>query len=230
MRLIKIILIPLVFLSGCVPKEGNKVIFDEGVVGHLKIPGTNIDYDIISREYYIENNEEDLKDNILFNYDKDDIIKTDNNIKLGKIWGHNILNVSPNPLITYEGHSKFEQLLSFTNYNFALENQRFHYTTDAKMEFVIFAVSFVPSEYLYYDLNLDYDTTLALIEEARDYSIYDYDIDVTPDDKIIYLTTCTRAYNGRNDVGFVVFGRLVRKNETKKTYNISYNNDRKEVK
>ena len=226
------ILIGIGFYSMCIFNK-NKIInknyhFNDEIVGHLEIPGTNINYDIYMYSKYIEKGE-DIKDNLLFNQDKDAVLTSDNNVRIGKVWGHNIKNVSSKPQITNEKHERLEQLLSFTDYDFSKENQKFYYTKDKEMEFVIFAAGYIPGYFAHYNLNTTKEETDILINNARLYSKYDYNIEVSNEDKILYITTCTRAYGSRKDVSYGVFGRMVRKGEKINTVEITINQDVKEI-
>ena len=138
--------------------------------------------------------------------------------------GHNIFNLSSTPRIKAEEFTRFEELMSFVYYDFAKENKYIQLTYEGE-EYVykIFMVGFIPiSEKLFYSA-LDYDeeqmeTYLKKIEE---YNIYDYQIDVSKDDKIISLSTCTRFFANNQDWKFYVVGRLVRENEKLTNYSVS---------
>lgn len=195
---------------------------------YLEIPGTSIDNSI---NWYYEYAAQgaDITDNMLFFVEEDAMLLSDNNVVLGKIGGHNIKNVSSNPLIADESHERFEQLLSFTDLDFSQENQMFYYTADTTMEFSIFAAGYVPIEFAGMNLNVTKESLSELINQMRDYSFYDYDIDVDENDKIMMLITCTRAYGSDADVVYGVFGRLKRVEEENESVLLSINDDRKEI-
>lgn len=209
-------------------KEDNNGIKNDLVLGHLKVEGTNIDYQIKNYSVYLEEGE-NITDETLFFYDKDSILKSDNNVVLGRIWGHNIKNLSATPLISDPTHMRFEQLLNFTDYNFASENQKVYLSTDTEMEFVVFAAGFIPNEFLKINSNLGKIDLDIYIEKAFNYSFYDYDIDVNSDDKIILLNTCTRSYGYRDDVIYGVFARKLRDDEIAGNVNIKINEERLEI-
>lgn len=223
---ISLVLLLVLFTSGCVD---NKMVFGENVLGNLKIPGTNIDYNIMYIEDYNDFNENDIKDKLLFQYKKDLVLTSNNNVMLGRIWGHNVKNLSANPLIADKSHERFEQLLSFSDIEFAKKNNYFIYTTDKNMKFVIFGVGYIPSYYNFYTTNVDKIRLNGFIENIRNYSLFDYDIDVNENDKIMMLTTCTRAFGNRKDINFAVVGRLLRDNEKINNISIKNNDDYEHV-
>ena len=177
-------------------------------VGWIKVQGTNIDYPI----YYAPGTdlgavtgdfawtEADFKDlnNIIY------------------VSGHNIKNLSSKPLIADENHTRFEQLMSFTYYDFAKDNQYIQYTFNG-VDYVykIFSVSY--ESYLHLD---NYNVERYSKERMKEYissvkekSLYDYNVDVNESDNIIVLDTCTRMFKDDKYVHLRVAGRLVKDNE-----------------
>ena len=76
------------------------------------------------------------------------------------------------------------------------------------------------------DLHFDYIKTdanvVSLAKEAMSRSMHNFSVDVKSSDKILTLSTCTRAYGKRADQRFVVMARKVRKGE-KLTVNATEN-------
>ena len=60
------------------------------------------------------------------------------------------------------------------------------------------------------------DEFQAMIDAAQRRSIYDYDVEVSADDKILTLSTCTVAYglNSRSNYRFAIVAKLVENPET----------------
>lgn len=177
-------------------------------VGWLRVQGTNIDYPV----YY--------GPNYNFNVIPEDFAWTEADYKelnnIIYISGHNIKNLSKSPLITNKKHSRFEQLMSFTYYDFAKDNQFIQYTFNGK-EYVyqIFSVSYV-SFFELNNLNKDrYSDEIMneYIKRVKELSLYDYDVDVNVNDSLIVLDTCTRMFENDDNMHFRVVGRLVRKGE-----------------
>ena len=65
-------------------------------------------------------------------------------------------------------------------------------------------------------------------EEMKEYlnqslndSIFEFDVDVDENDKILSLVTCTRMFGHYNDIEFKIDARLVRKGELKLNYGVN---------
>lgn len=192
----------------------------EEVIGWLKVQGTNIDYPII-----------DFSTASIDNLEYDFVWKGDGTTELtdkDTIIGHNILNVSKDPLITNPNHVRFEQLMSFLYYDFAKENEYIQYTIGGEdYLYKIYAVTFsdTDEEYEYEDLS-DRKKKNEYIEQVKKNSLFDYDVDVNEEDHLISLVTCTRMFGSENtDVKFKVEGRLVRKNEKTDQYDVKTSDD-----
>ena len=84
-------------------------------LGWIRVQGTNIDYPVIYGNGLDFN---ELLDD--FTWTEDEEKKLTNRVF---ILGHNIRNVSSNPLITDKNQSRFEQLPSFTYLEFAEKNK-----------------------------------------------------------------------------------------------------------
>lgn len=177
-------------------------------VGWLRVQGTNIDYPVIYAPGY---NLGYITDD--FTWTEYDFEKLNNIVYIS---GHNIKNLSSRPLVTSKNHSRFEQLMSFTYYDFAKDNQFIQYTFNG-IDYVykIFSVSY--ESFLEMDT---YNDRFYTKKELSDYikkvkkaSLYKYDVDVNEDDYIIALDTCTRVFPDDHSMHFRVVGRLLRKNE-----------------
>ena len=129
------------------------------VIGWLRVQGTNIDYPII-HDNGLNNISEIIED---FVWQRE---KTDKLQERTVILGHNIKNVSSNPLITNKNHTRFEQLMSFVYYDFAKENQFIQYTKNGKeYVFQIFSVSFIDEKDLIQTGNLTEEEKKAVEEK-----------------------------------------------------------------
>ncbi len=191
---------------------------DAKAIAWLRVQGTNIDYPVI------DNNDRVGVERISqdFAWTQGIISPLPNKLF---ILGHNIKNVSSNPLITAKDHTRFEQLLSFVYYDFIKENKYIQYTIDGKdYLYKIFSVAFVE------DSTLDYKSTnyskkkmKNYIEQSKKDSFYDFDIDVNDSDKIISLITCTRFFGATKKYDFKIDARMVRKNEKAANYSVEKN-------
>lgn len=188
--------------------EEKQEAYQEKILGWVRVQGTNIDYPVIY-------NDDDLNlDSVRYDFGW----TNKSTKKLGNrelILGHNILNVSKNPTVTDPNHTRFEQLMSFIYYDFAEKNQYIQYTKDGENHlYQIFAVGFIDDSKLsYYENNYSKKELTEYINEARKNSFYDYQVEVTGDDDILTLVTCTRFYGLSQNVDFKIDARKVRKNE-----------------
>ncbi len=197
---------------------------DYNTVGWLKVQGTNIDYPVVTSD---DNANPYPVDPAGYSW----VIKRDAKYDdVVNINGHNIFNLSSKPEITSKDFTRFEELMAFVYYDFSRENKYIQYTHNGKdYVYKIFAVDFVPVT----------DMNLFLIDEGKytknsikkqlnfykKHSLYDYDVDVSENDKIVSLTTCTRFFGEDNKYDFVVSGRLLRNDESMDDYNVVKNND-----
>ena len=137
------------------------------------------------------------------------------------IKGHNILNLSKNPLIADKYHSRFEQLMSFTYLDFVKENKYIQYTFKGKEYlYKIFAISYPKTSDLDLYNKSKYSKTKLkkYIDESLKNSIFKFDVDVNNNDKILSLVTCTRMFG--NNYSFKVDARMVRELEPIKNYDV----------
>lgn len=176
-------------------------------VGWIRVQGTNIDFPVLYAPDYD------------FAYEAGKFAWTeakfdDLNNKI-VISGHNIKNMSKHPLIADPSHDRFEQLMSFVDYDFAKENQFIQYTFNGKdYLYKIFSVSFLKSR----DIDL-YNSIEYPLDELRDYinlsqrkSIYEYNTSVNENDKILTLATCIGIYDDEY-MRIAVNARLVHEGE-----------------
>lgn len=190
----------------------------------LRVQGTNIDYPVIDNNSYFDTNEI----NGDFTWTQGLVSKLPNK---AFILGHNIRNVSSQPLITEKEHNKFEQLLSFVYYDFVSENKYIQYTIGGKdYLYKIFSISFVEDETLdYISTNYDEEKMSEYITQSLADSYFDFDIEVDQNDKIISLITCTRFYGATDKYMFKVDARMVRENEKITNYKVKKKQKYKDI-
>lgn len=185
---------------------------DAKTVGWLQVQGTNIDYPVIkeTENAYTSGIDYLWQPNVYRDGENREVI-----------YGHNILNVSSNPLINEDGHTRFEPLMGFVYKEFAQQNLYIQYTYDGKdYLYKIYAIGFVStSDEQGYSMS-DKETIKNYIYEAKKNSLYDYDIDVNENDRLISLVTCTRYFGLSGKTQFRVDAREVRKNEKIKKYSV----------
>lgn len=203
---------------------------DHFVLGWLQVQGTNIDLPIFTSTFSLL--EEQGKKSIDFNYAWRNINYRNGENRLAII-GHNILNLSSKPLLGVDNLTDFEQLMSFVYYDFAKENMYAMYTKPNGDEdvYVVYAVSFINS-YDDYGYSISYDDKDELdkyIDNAKENSIYDYQVDVNSDDDIISLLTCTRFFGLSDRKVFKLDLRKVREDEKLYKYPVLKNENYTEV-
>ncbi|MBO5138021.1 MAG: class B sortase [Bacilli bacterium] len=196
------------------------------IFGWIKIQGTNIDYPVL----YNYNNKDLASANYNYTWINNPSEKLHNNIV---IFGHNIRNVSSQPIITDKSHQRFEQLPSFLYYDFAKKNQYIQYTFNGKdYLYQIFSVAIVKEKYIdYAGEELNKKNFEEVVAGAKYDSYFDYDVKVTKEDKIISLVTCTRFYGGLG-YDYKIVGKLVDKKigiPSKVTEKKNYNNIKKKL-
>lgn len=195
---------------------------DYEVNGWLRVQGTNIDYPVIYPD-----NDLDLS-RVLGDFtwvleDEEELM--DRTV----ILGHNIRNVSSNPLITDSNHTRFEQLLSFVYYDFAKDNQYIQYTRDGKdYIYQIFSVSFIDEHDLPLSGSLSKEELKGYINDSINNSYFKYDVEVDENDKIISLITCTRFF-GDARYSFKIEGKLLDNGEKIKKKDVTLNSNYKEI-
>ena len=193
------------------------------VIGWLKVQGTNIDYPII-HDNGLNNIGEIIED---FVWQRE---KTNELQERTVILGHNIKNVSSNPLITNNNHTRFEQLMSFIYYDFAKENQFIQYTKNGKEYiFQIFSVTFIDEKDLIQTGNLTKEEKKEYIKKSLEDSYFKYDIEVDDNDKLITLITCTRFFGGTTSYRFKIDGKLIDKKSQKEIVHVKEKDNYKEI-
>lgn len=199
-------------------------------VAWLRVQGTNIDAPII-----IYNNDEGTS--AVDYIDKEDYLWNENpNPKLFNkvsILGHNILNLSAKPEIGMEYFSRFDDLMSFIYTDFVKENKYVQYTIDGKdYMYKIFGVYF--EEQFELDLYNETDYTKeqmkAFLKIVEKETLFDFDVEVNENDKVISLVTCTRMFGKDDSREFVVVARQVREDESLINYDVEETNNYKDIK
>lgn len=200
---------------------------DYTTTGWIRVQGTDIDYPVLYAPGY---NFDVNVGNFAWNE-----VNPDHLLNKMTINGHNILNLSTNPKVTDPNHGRFEQLMSFIYLDFVKENKYIQFTYQGKdYLYKIFSVS-TPSlgdTNAFLDEDLSKDELKDYIKQSLEDSIFEFNIDVNEDDKIISLLTCTRMYDVIPNVGthnFRVDARLVRDGELKTNYGVKKTDKYKEI-
>ncbi len=202
----------------------NKTHEQTKAIAWIRVQGTNIDYPVIYSDGSV--NIQEITDD--FTWVLNDIDDVKNKIF---VLGHNIRNVSRNPIITDKNHTRFEQLPSFMYLDFIENNKYVQFTINGKdYLYKIFSVSIVKdSELSYQTTSLDKEELKEYIDKSLKESYYDFDIDVDENDNIITLATCTRFYGYSPKYTYKIDARMVRDKERIKNYDVKGNNNYKEI-
>lgn len=191
-------------------------------IGWLTVPGTGIDYAVLQytdNKYYmrLDYNQKWKFSGSIFADFRDRGTNRNDLSQNYVIYGH---NVNTNHGKIRESDEMFALLLYFKDYEFAKNNQHIYYSTyEDDMVWEIFSVFYTDVDFYYIDVNPqtteDYQ---YIIDEARSRSEYNYDVDVTVNDKIITLSTCTYKYDTKEEQRFVVMARLIHDNDISNNY------------
>lgn len=174
-------------------------------VGWIRVQGTDIDYPIINVLDYEYGHPVTGKS---YSWLMNNTTKFKNRIDIA---GHNILNLSVNPVRENDNYVYFEELKNYVYPDFVKENQFIQLNIDGKdYLYQVFAVNIIPT-YRINEYVKEYES--AEIKEFLDYvkeeSFYDFDLDVNENDNILSLHTCTRFYGVNGFFNFVVTGKLI---------------------
>lgn len=194
----------------------------KNIISYLNIPNTNINYYVVDRKEYEKEKEFNvLEDDYLFTYTDNKELLTKKSKKNNEIiLGHNRKNLSKNPKILDPTDKMFGQLLSFYHLDFVKNNQFIYYTTDKTYKYKIFSVAIFEESFNKNEESFNDE----YIKKIKDYSRFDFDVDVNENDKIISLSTCTRMFGNRSDIIFVVSAVMV-DDKNNNLSNVKYNDD-----
>ena len=172
-------------------------------VGWLKVNNTNIDYPVVQsadNDFYLKNDyyKNSNRHGWIFMDYRDDAINLSRNII---IYGHNLANQKMFGTLRYVLNKSWyaktsNQIITFN-------------TTEQNMNWQIFSIYKVPvtTDYLTTEFSNDNDY-LEFIKMIKDRSIYDFNVELDANDKILTLSTCS---NG-NDQRLVVHAKLIKEN------------------
>lgn len=182
---------------------------NQDTVGWLRVPGTTINNCVLQAH----DNAAYLRTNELREYDIYGCYFADWECSVGAredfspntvIYGHSDLKDNP------EG-PRFSQLFHFTDPEFAKETPTISFSTleGGFMEWEVFAVFYTEKTFDYISARPEGGVD-QLAKACQEKSLYNYDVTVGPEDKILTLSTCTVKYGAQdNSHRFVVMARLL---------------------
>ncbi len=198
--------------------------YGDSVVGWLTVEGTNIDLPLIQVTDNTNINRRDY--NYAWIYAHPD--SRSNHVSY---ISHNVRNVSRKPIINDKNMSGFEQLLSFIYPSFVNDNQYIAYTdvNNKRAIYKIYAVALTENDQTasFKDIYTASEQK-DYIETSKKESMYDIDVDVNEDDKLLSLITCTRFYGG-DTYSFRVDARELREGEKQTLSKIKTNENYKAI-
>ena len=200
---------------------------NKDTIGWIYIDGTTVN-DVVVKVNYNDDNKYYLRRNANGENDNDGCYYADWRCKTGNrnsiskntvVYGHN-LGRSANGLIPdYQNHAngpKFAQLLKYQNEEFAKTHPYIYYSTiEENMVWQVFAVFYTDIKFDYIEPNPADATFNSLLKKAQDLSFYNYDVEVSSNDKILTLSTCTyrmaddTKLHYPNDYRYVVMAKLL---------------------
>ena len=199
---------------------------DHETIGWVRVQGTNIDYPvfgILSKDFQYPVASKSFTWSL--NYDSDY-----HNVMI--VYGHNVMNLGPYPRLKDDTFERMEQLMGFVYADFAQENQYMQLSMNGEdYLYKVFAVSFLDPSQLDEYPNGEFDSEIreTYMKDIMDNSIYDYDVEVNEDDKILSVVTCTRFFRDGKSYDFMVTGRLVRPGEKVEQYGVHRNKNYEKV-
>ena len=181
-------------------------------IGWLQVQGTNIDVPILDATA--------SNDSLAYSFGwRSPSYTTGENREV--LLGHNVLNVSSTPMSSNDNLRDFEALMSYSYYDFAKDNLYIQYTKDGKDElYLIYAIGF-------YDYTFDSSESFSdskqikqYIQKVRNNSIYRYNVDVSEQDTLLTVKTCTRYFGVNEKQQFIIDARKVRDGEEILKYSV----------
>jgi len=174
---------------------------NKDIAGWISIPGTNIDYPVVktdNNQYYLDHNiyGEKVKAGAIFmDYRNDSAARDKNTI----LYGHHMRDGS-----MFTALMKYKKKQSFFEENSII---RFD-TLYEEIKWEIFSVYITTADDPYTTISFSSDEEyLKFLEKIKRKSMYKKDMELTADDQILTLSTCTYEYD---DARFVVHARRVR--------------------
>ena len=174
---------------------------NKDTVGWLTVNNTKIDYPVVQakdNDYYLKRDYYQSKNRhgwIFMDYRNNPDELSDNTI----IYGHNLANQTMFGTLRYALNSYWykksaNQIITFN-------------TPNANMKFQIFSIYTIPTTNDYLDVSFpNADAYQEYIDLVKGRSVYDFNVEVTPEDKMLTLSTCA---NG-NDKRLVVHAKLIK--------------------
>ena len=199
---------------------------DYETIGWVRVQGTNIDYPVygaIKNTFQYPVNDKSFTWTL--NEDTDF-----HNVMM--VYGHNIMNLGPKPKMHDETFTKMEELMDFVYYDFAKDNKYIQLSINGNdYLYKVFSVAFIDVGYYneYPEGEFSQEAKDLYIKDMKEKSIYDYNVKVPDDSKILSVVTCTRFFDDDINYDFIVTGKLVNKGERANNYKVTKNDNYKKI-
>ncbi len=200
---------------------------NKDTIGWIYIDGTTVN-DVVVKVNYNDDNKYYLRRNANGENDNDGCYYADWRCKTGNrnsiskntvVYGHNLGRSASGLIPDYQNHAngpKFAQLLKYQDEEFAKTHPYIYYSTiEEDMVWQVFAVFYTDIKFDYIEPNPADATFNSLLKKAQDLSFYNYDVEVSSNDKILTLSTCTyrmaddTKLHYPNDYRYVVMAKLL---------------------
>lgn len=200
---------------------------NKDTIGWIYIDGTTVN-DVVVKVSFNDDNKYYLRRNAMGENDNDGCYYADWRCKTGNrnsiskntvVYGHNLGRSASGLIPDYQNHAngpKFAQLLKYQDEEFAKTHPYIYYSTiEEDMVWQVFAVFYTDIKFDYIEPNPADATFNSLLKKAQDLSFYNYDVEVSSNDKILTLSTCTyrmaddTKLHYPNDYRYVVMAKLL---------------------
>ena len=148
------------------------------------------------------------------------------------VYGHNIMNLGSKPALKDESFTRLEELMAYVYYDFAKDNKYIQLTMNGTdYLYKIFAVNFMYVADLneYPEGEFSQSDRDKYLDRLLEESIYDYDIKIDDDDKILSVATCTRFFEDGLNYDFIVTGKFVKPGEKVNNYRVTRNKNYEKI-
>ncbi|MBR2833170.1 MAG: class B sortase [Bacilli bacterium] len=156
---------------------------NDDIIGAIKIPNTDINEVLLqatNNEYYLTHDNygnQDKYGSVFLDY------RCNKDSKKLLIYGHN----------DYKDKTPFSELENYYNENYYKINQYIDVIiADEKMKYQIFSIYVETEDFTYMNLKINDDEYTKDLIKYKDKSFYNTNVEVSKDDKILILQTCSK--------------------------------------
>jgi sortase B len=173
---------------------------NKDVTGWINIPGTKIDYPVVKssdNDFYLNHNikkEQAVEGSIFMDYRN----KGDGTDRNTIIYGHNM-----------KDGSMFKALMGYKNKDFLNKHPVVTFNTlDKDVRWEVFSAYVTDTSFYYIKTDFSDDKDFEqLLKELKERSLYDTGVNVTKDDKILTLSTCSYEFE---DARFAIHAKMIK--------------------